>query len=94
MGAAPTEHKLRSRNGLNRKFNDSSNALAYADPMSRNTDLDGTAEQLIELYGDGAARMAESRAARLSARGLDRAAAIWRAIAAAIYNQHPASRHV
>ena len=53
--------------------------------MSQDTDLEGTAEQLIELYGASAAPMADSRAARLSERGLVHAAAIWRAVAAAIH---------
>jgi len=56
--------------------------------LAHNMDLLGAAELLFDLYGARAAEMAKSRAERLSARGLDRPAAIWRAVARTICEQH------
>ena len=63
--------------------------------MSRRySDLLGAAEFLQELFGSSSARMAESRADRLSARGCTRASAVWRALARKLHEQAPESEIV
>ena len=59
--------------------------------LSKNMDLIGAAELLFDLYGARSAEMAKSRADRLSARGLNRPAAVWYAVARAICEQHVAA---